>query len=455
MVSPTPNKGYTYPAHGGAVNAWDTPINTDIDTIDTNLGGTVSFSLAAGSVVLSASQAQNLSYTLTGLLVGNVTVTWPAVGGFYIVDNQTTGAFTVTLLSVGGGTTVLAPQGFVTFIWANSAAPNDMKPVMTSVTGALNITGAATIGGVLTLSVTSYMQLPNGTTGQRPGSPTAGFLRYNSTLGVMEYGDGTSWNSISAAQPIAAGFKNLSIANNSGTPNSIIDLSADAVTLENSSGTALRVRTVAVSINSGVVGANGIDAGAIGASTWYAIYVIYNPTTATTAGLISLSATAPTLPAGYTYYARFGWQRTDSSNRFLRILQKGRTAQYVVSSAITTLPPVIDNGVVGTFSVTSPTLSAVSVTSFVPTTASRICIIAYNVWKGSAAGGVIVAPNTSYGGANNGPQGSNGVLHPYSTISTMSVSNAFWMVLEATTIAWCSAAAGGAIACLGWEDQLT
>jgi len=49
MASPTPNLGMTYPAHGGAVNSWDTPLNTDFDTLDAVTGGTYSFSGAGGS----------------------------------------------------------------------------------------------------------------------------------------------------------------------------------------------------------------------------------------------------------------------------------------------------------------------------------------------------------------------------------------------------------------------
>jgi len=101
----------------------------------------------------------------------------------------------------------------------------------------------------------------------------------------------------------------------------------------------------AVSINFGVVGANGIDTGAIGASTMYHVYVIgsslsadpetnvstqvstiggtslngiiLTQTTVATpsatvtnnvqpAGLISLSATAPLLPTGYDMFRRVG-----------------------------------------------------------------------------------------------------------------------------------------------------
>lgn len=41
---------------------------------------------------------------------------------------------------------------------------------------------------------TGYLQLPVGTTAQRPGSPVAGMTRYNDELVKLEIYDGTNWN---------------------------------------------------------------------------------------------------------------------------------------------------------------------------------------------------------------------------------------------------------------------
>lgn len=40
---------------------------------------------------------------------------------------------------------------------------------------------------------TGYLQLPVGTTAQRPGGPVFGMTRLNSTTGIMEWYNGTSW----------------------------------------------------------------------------------------------------------------------------------------------------------------------------------------------------------------------------------------------------------------------
>jgi hypothetical protein len=71
-------------------------------------------------------------------------------------------------------------------------------------------------------------------------------------------------------------------------------------------------------------GANGLDTGSQANSTWYSIWVIYNPTTDTVAGLFSTSTTSPTLPAGYTKKRRVGWVRNYSLGNFIPFSCTGR-----------------------------------------------------------------------------------------------------------------------------------
>lgn len=56
-----------------------------------------------------------------------------------------------------------------------------------------------------TISSTGFLQLPAGSTGQRPGSPITGMVRYNTTINETEYYDGANWRPISEAYPVATG----------------------------------------------------------------------------------------------------------------------------------------------------------------------------------------------------------------------------------------------------------
>ncbi len=45
----------------------------------------------------------------------------------------------------------------------------------------------------LTINDTGYLELPRGTTAQRPGSPAAGYMRFNTTVGAPEVYSGSAW----------------------------------------------------------------------------------------------------------------------------------------------------------------------------------------------------------------------------------------------------------------------
>lgn len=47
----------------------------------------------------------------------------------------------------------------------------------------------------LELQFTDYLQLPVGTTAQRP-SPSTGMMRFNTTTALMEYYNGSAWVSM-------------------------------------------------------------------------------------------------------------------------------------------------------------------------------------------------------------------------------------------------------------------
>lgn len=66
--------------------------------------------------------------------------------------------------------------------------------------GTLRVTfdsaGDTTFAGNVLLSGTGYLDLPVGTTAQRPGTPSSGMIRFNSSLTTFEGYDGTAWGAI-------------------------------------------------------------------------------------------------------------------------------------------------------------------------------------------------------------------------------------------------------------------
>ncbi len=92
---------------------WGTKTNTNLQILEEALRGYVSQSIAGGTQTTALTYtdgtvgdaARNMVIALTGTITGNQTVTVPAVEKMWIIDNQTTGAFTVNI-KVSGQTGV-------------------------------------------------------------------------------------------------------------------------------------------------------------------------------------------------------------------------------------------------------------------------------------------------------------------------------------------------------------
>ena len=60
----------------------------------------------------------------------------------------------------------------------------------------LAVAGTASVSGTFTVSATDAIKIASGTTAQRPGSPVAGQLRFNTTLTRFEGYNGTAFTAV-------------------------------------------------------------------------------------------------------------------------------------------------------------------------------------------------------------------------------------------------------------------
>ena len=158
--------------------------------------------------------------------------------------------------------------------------------------------------------------------------------------------------------PAIAPHVNLAMEPNGSNPTYQVDASADELLVINSYGDVKRLTSFSETWDLTASGANGLDTGSEAVSTWYHLWAIYNPTTDDGTILGSESATAPTLPSGYTYKGYLGGFYNDSGGDLDPIIQINNIAfiprTTIKSSGTDTTPTAID-------------LSAV-----VPTTAKEI-----------------------------------------------------------------------------------
>lgn len=109
----------------------------------------------------------------------------------------------------------------------------------------------------------------------------------------------------------------LKISNNAATPNTQVDIATGSIL--DSTGVYQMESTAAITIDAATNGLNGLDTGSLAASKVYAVHLIADPVNYNTMGaMVSLSATAPLLPFGYSVFALIGYITTDASSHFLK-----------------------------------------------------------------------------------------------------------------------------------------
>ena len=390
----TPNKAFNTPANNSNIGTWDTPVNANWNAIDSALGGNVILNPNVVGYTLTLSSTQ---YTPTFLIIGttvstsvalsgNVTFTIPAgVGGQWNIYNNTTGAYTVTIASGGGGTSLVVAQGLRTgigsdgtniFLTSSTSSLNAAGSTQQvqynnggslagnanftfnsstgalaltgslAVTGSLSVSGATSING-LTVSAAASSTLSVAPSGSLVTSgaysitlvatgatsvtlPTSGTLisasSANTYTATQTYSNPVVLNS-SASGPVGISPPRNLVLSQTSSGLTSLTVTADAVYVEDSSYNTLRINNASYTLNLGVSGLNGIDTGSVSASNWYYVYVISN---GTTPGVVaSLSATAPTFPSGYTYKALVGVFKTNSSSQVTAFIQQGYDWSYI------------------------------------------------------------------------------------------------------------------------------
>ena len=120
----TANKHIEQPASGDYANAWAAPVNTDWSSIDIAFGQVQAMNLQGvgpatitlgntytGSYPSTASYVP-LAFYLSGAPTGNIIISIPVnVGGSWIVNNNTTGSYTISFINALNGLGVTIPNG--------------------------------------------------------------------------------------------------------------------------------------------------------------------------------------------------------------------------------------------------------------------------------------------------------------------------------------------------------
>ena len=272
--------GLALPVTGELSGTWGDVVNTSItNLVESAIAGTTTISSDADVTLTTTNGVSNTSreaillWTAGGTVTR--TITAPAQSKTYIVINKTSSTQSIKLVGVGPttGVTIIAGESAVCawngtdFVKVSNSSGNGVFTSVTDtgltsgrvvfastgglladsanltwngtslgVTGTAAVTGTVAITGALTatldstFSSTGALLISKGTTGQQPGSPITGMLRYNSSTNEFEGYSGATpaWKSVGGS----------AISNDTSTATNIYPLLAAAT-----SGTAANVYT--------------------------------------------------------------------------------------------------------------------------------------------------------------------------------------------------------------------
>lgn len=138
----TPNLKLTNQTEGGNSNSWGSILDANLEEIDDKLGDVTSISTTGGTTTLTDAQEIVNAIRVSGTLVSNATIVFSGRGGSWIVENNTTGNFTVTV-KVSGQTGVTIDQGGAALVYCNGTDIDYGNPAA-SATAEVTVASAST-----------------------------------------------------------------------------------------------------------------------------------------------------------------------------------------------------------------------------------------------------------------------------------------------------------------------
>jgi hypothetical protein len=157
---------------GENANTWGEKTNTNLELIADAIAGSTSISIAGtGDYTLSTAnaaidQARKMFITLTGVLTGARAIIVPSNSKVYVIYNNTSGAFAVTV-KTASGVAATVPQGYLSLVVCNGTdcfAVNEVNRVSKAgdtMTGALTLPGDPT--NALHAATKGYVDAATGT----------------------------------------------------------------------------------------------------------------------------------------------------------------------------------------------------------------------------------------------------------------------------------------------------
>jgi len=161
---------------GQQAGAWGNTTNTNLQIIEQAIAGVVTITMSSANYTLTNTQgavspSNNMVLVVKGTNSGVFQVVTPLVTKYYVVSNQTTGGYAITI-GASTGTTVTIPNGTTTSVYCDgtnfyagstgvagnfSVGGNETVAGTLGVTGNTSLSGTLAVAGATTLSGTTSL----------------------------------------------------------------------------------------------------------------------------------------------------------------------------------------------------------------------------------------------------------------------------------------------------------
>lgn len=214
----TDNLGLVLPAFGELTETWGTVVNASLTSlVDEAVTGMASLSTwTANAMTITttdgvSSSGRCLMLSLTGTLTGTGTLTVPTAKKMYIVRNNTTGGYDVTV-KMAAGTTVTVPNGETYMVYADGSNVELCLTKIQSAVTADTATTATTAEKLKSNATTGVMQIvgPTAATTRVMTIPDANATILTTNAAVTVAQGGTGLATLTA--------NNVILGNGTGTP---------------------------------------------------------------------------------------------------------------------------------------------------------------------------------------------------------------------------------------------
>lgn len=230
-------------------------------------------------------------------------------------------------------------------------------------------------------AIATYVNAREAATGllsARPAAGTSGRWYCATDVGLCYLDSGVAWTTVAGTQAATDDLSGLALAHVSASTQRLT-VAAGVAASDDSSPAARVLMSLTSAITGHTAGTwtvgtaqNKLDAGTLGASQTWHVYVIQRVDTGVVDVLFSQSATSPTMPTNYSKKRRIGAFMTDTGSAIIPFFQDGDLFMLATPSGLNTA----DN---------NPGTSSVTATASVPNGVAVVAIMNLNTVSGGTA----------------------------------------------------------------------